>query len=375
MKGAAVHFGASDPDAAALLAAYDARAAVAAAQARVAKGAPIVSPEVRRLVAQALARDVTLTSAIEMRALQAEAERDPAREARLFALSSQISRRSLPTRLWLIQRSVDKGDVAGALDDFDIALRTSTAAPEVLFPVLARAAADPALAAPIARVLDRHQDWRLVFLHYAITEAHAGPGVAAVLLRMKDRRAILDGHVDDALIGELVSEQAFALARQVRLAFGPPAGNGLVADPHFADPRQPYPFGWNLVDGGTADAHRARLGGRPVLQYQSSPGGGGALATQLLTLAPGGYRLTVRTAQPAGDVLSQPFWTITCGGDSGRQIGLIDQPGTAGAAGTLDFTVPAGCPGQWLMLTLRSGDDPDLTGSIASVEVNPDAAS
>ncbi len=252
LKGAAVHLTATDPGAAALLAPYDARAAVAAAQARVARRESVASPEVRRLVAQTLARDVTLTSAIEMRALQAEAEQDPVREERLFALSSQISRRSLPTRLWLIQRSVDKGDVAGALDDFDIALRTSTAAPEVLFPVLARAADDPALAAPIARVLDRPEDWRLVFLHYAITEAHAGPGVAAVLMRMHDRRAIIEGRVDEALIGELVSEQAFGLARQVRLAFGPPADSGLVADPRFADPRQPYPFGWNLVDGGTA---------------------------------------------------------------------------------------------------------------------------
>ena len=371
MKGAAVHFGASDPDAAALLAAYDARAAVAAAQARVAKGAPIVSPEVRRLVAQALARDVTLTSAIEMRALQAEAERDPAREARLFALSSQISRRSLPTRLWLIQRSVDKGDVAGALDDFDIALRTSTAAPEVLFPVLARAADDPALAGPIARVLDRPVDWRLVFLHYAITEAHAGPGVAAVLMRMHDRRAIIEGRVDEALIGELVSEKAFRLARKVRLAFGPPADSGPVSDPRFADPRQPYPFGWNLVDGGTAGAHRARVDGRPALEYQASPGGGGAVAVQLLTLPAGDYRLTVATAKPASDALSQPFWTLTCGGGAGRQIGLVDEPGSAGAAAALDFTVPQDCAGQWLVLSLRPSDEAELTGSVASVQVTP----
>ena len=368
LKGAAVHLAAADPNAAAPLAPYDARAAVAAAQAQVAKGA-VASPEVRRLVAQALARDTTLTSAIEIRALQAEAEHDPAREARLFALSSEISRRSLPTRLWLIQRSVERGDVARALDDFDIALRTSSAAPDVLFPVLARAASDPALAEPIARVLDRPQDWRLVFLHYAITEAHAGPGVAAVLMRMRDRRAILDGRVDEALIGELVSEHAFGLARQVRLAFGPPPDGTLVADPRFADPRQRYPFGWNLVDGGTAGAHRARVDGRPGLEYQASPGAGGAVATQILTLPAGDYRLTVTTAKPSSDLMSLPFWTLTCGGDTSRQIGLIDQPGTAGVAAALDFTVPQGCAGQWLVLTLRPSDEEDLTGSIASVQV------
>ena len=370
LKGAAIHLANSDPGAAAALAPYDARAAIAAVQARVAKGGDIASPEARSLVGEALARDVTLTSAIELRALQAEAAHDPAREGRLFSLSSAISRRSLPTRLWLIQRSVDRGDVAGALDNFDIALRTSISAPDVLFPVLARATSDPSLAAPIARLLDRPDEWRLAFLHYAITEAHAGPGVAGVLMHMRDRRMILAGRVDEALIGELASERAYGLARQVRMRFGPPLGPGLVADADFADPRQAYPFGWNVIGDGPAGAQRARVDGRPQLQYQASPGGGGQIATQLLTLAPGPYRLTVTTAAPASDPLSQPFWTLTCSGDAGLQLGVLDQPATKDAAGGLDFTVPQGCEGQWLVLILKSSDAPNLTGAIGSVEVS-----
>ena len=370
LKGAAIHLANSDPGAAAALAPYEARAAIAAVQAHMAKGGDIASPEARTLVAQALARDVTLTSAIELRALQAEAAHDPAREARLFSLSSSISRRSLPTRLWLIQRSVDGGDVAGALDNFDIALRTSITAPDVLFPVLARATSDPSLAAPMARLLDRPEDWRLAFLHYAITEAHAGPGVAGVLMHMHDRRMILAGRVDEALIGELASEHAYGLARQVRVTFGPPLGPGLVADPDFADPRQAYPFGWNLIEDGAAGAQRARVDGRSQLQYQANPGGGGQVATQLLTLAPGPYRLAVTTAAPASDPLSQPFWTLTCSGDAGLQLGVLDQPATTGAAVGLDFTVPQGCEGQWLVLILKSSDAPNLTGAIGSVEVS-----
>ena len=106
-----------------------------------------------------------------------------------------------------------------------------------------------------------------------------------------------------------------------------------------------------------------------MLEYQASPGGGGPVAVQLLTLPAGDYRLTVATAKPASDALSQPFWTVTCSGGAGRQIGLVDEPGIAGAAAAFDFTVPQGCAGQWLVLSLRSSDEADLTGSIASVQV------
>ena len=368
IKGLAVRAAVSDPQAAALLAPYDARAAIASARAEVKAGGNVASPTVKRLVGQALARDATLTSAIEIRALEAEAARQPDRAGRLFELSSAISRRSLPTRLWLIQRSVNRGDVAGALANFDIALRTSSDAPEVLYPVLASASSDPGLSLPLARLLDRPSEWREGFLHYAITEAHAGPGVTGVLMHMADRRLIVGKQIDQALMGELLSEKAFALAKQVRGAFGPPSGAGLVADPHFADARQPYPFGWLLIDSGPGDAQRVRSGGKTALEYQATPGGGGAVATQLLTLPPGGYRLTVTTAAPANDRTSQPFWTLTCG-DAGGQIAVLDQPGTAEASAGEDFTVPQGCTGQWLALNLKTSDEPNLVGSIRSVEV------
>jgi hypothetical protein len=368
LKAIAVHVAASDPQAAAMLAPYEARTAVAAAQAEVKAGGNVASPQVRRLVLQALGRDATLTSAIEIRALEAEADRQPALAARLFEMSSAISRRSLPTRLWLIQRSVDRGDVKGALDNFDIALRTSTAAPEVLFPVLATASTDPGLAQPIAAMLDRPSDWREAFLHYAITEAHAGPGVAMVMLHMRDRSLILGKQIDQSLLGELVSEKSFAQARQVQDAFGPTSGAGLVADPGFGDGRQRYPFGWLLIQTGASSVGRSQAGGHSALEYQLGPGGGGPAATQLLTLAPGDYRLIVTTATPASDRSSQPFWTVTCG-DTGGQLVLLDQPGAAETSTAADFTVPAGCTGQWLALILRSTDEPNLTGSIRAVAV------
>src|SRR5687768_111683 len=81
----------------------DARIAVAAARALTGGAANVKAPGVRDRIDRALAREAALPAAIELRALQFGAAGDVRRSERLFGLSNGISRRSLPTRLWLIQ--------------------------------------------------------------------------------------------------------------------------------------------------------------------------------------------------------------------------------------------------------------------------------
>ena len=329
----------------------------------------VTKPDVRRLSARALDRDVTNSLAVEFVALGADRAGDHDRAARLFHLSDRISRRSLPTRLWLIQASVDRGDVPGALRDFDIALRTSTDAPKLLFPVLSRASTEPSLAPALARLLDRPSDWRLPFLHDAITDYGGAAGIAAVALRMRERGWLVANHVDDTLVGQLIVEERYAEARVVQDAFHQTAESAsLVRDPAFADIRARYPFGWQIEDQGEIGARRGKANGRPVLAYQSQSGGSGPVATQLLILPSGRYRLTTRTATPAEDGTAPPFWTLTCAGENGQQIALLDEPPTGNAS--LDFIVPSGCGAQWLGLNLRGSDRPDgQSGAIAGIVV------
>ncbi|MGE5720863.1 MAG: hypothetical protein ACM3YM_00250 [Sphingomonadales bacterium] len=370
-QGIANRLARSRPALASQFAPHNARIAMDAARKAVEAGASATAPEVRKLVDAALLRDATLTSAIEMRALRAEADGDMRKEAALFALSSAISRRSLPTRLWLMQHHVDRGDVAGALDESDIALRTSSAAPEVLFPVLARAASDPALAGPIAHVLDRPTEWRAMFLHYAITEAGAASAMADVVLHMHDRAMIAAGRIDQMLIGRLVAEGKFASARAVHDAFHPAAKTAsLVRDPDFSDPAQLFPFGWNLVETGRAGVTRSQSEGRSVLSYQAVTLGGGEVASQLLMLPEGGYRFLAKAADAANDHESAPYWTITCAEEGGAQIALFDQPTRRGALAAADFSVPPGCAAQWLALSLRPSELTEgQSGTIASVSI------
>lgn len=358
-----------DPISASQFSPGNARAAVAAARARVDAKEDASSPAVQALVRAALHRDVTVPGAIELRAIRFETSGDFARAARLFELSSAISRRSLPTRLWLIQRSVDHGDVAGALANFDVALRTSTAAPPILFPVLAGATSDPGLVRPIARLLDRPSDWRATFLSYAISEGSAAP-IAAVVLSMRDRRAVRAAQADQLLIGRLVEQGQFNIAKQVSDRFGRAKSRGaLVADHDFSQAAALYPFGWALTDSAEGGAARIHAGGGSALAYRAAASAQGQVATQLLMLELGAYRLATANAAPPADQSSVPFWTVTCAGTGGRQIALLPQPKAVQPA-AVAFTVPNSCAAQWLALNVLPSDAPGgQSGAVRMVAV------
>lgn len=356
-----------DPLLAARIAPDNARIAVAAARRALPAKQDVRAPLVSQLVERALARDVTVPAGLEFRALQFEAAGQNLRAAALFDLSSAISRRSLPTRLWLIQQAVDRGDVKGALANFDVALRTSTDAPDILFPVLARAASDPGLVEPIARMLDRPSDWRIMFLFRAIKEGGDPRDIGAVVLAMRNRDSLRDGQIDQMLIARLVEENHFRLARQVSDAFLPGgATSGLVSDPGFARPDLRFPFGWDLSQSGEAWAARDRVDGRPALLYQASPNDEGAVARQLLTLGPGSYQLLANVATTAGEPGESPVWTVTCAGRQGNPIARLQQPRTSGSMAAVGFIVPAGCEGQWLALTVAPGGQ---SGAVARVDI------
>lgn len=324
--------------------------------------------DARALVRKALARDATEVSAIELRALDLALSGKTDEARRLFALSDRLSRRSLPTRLWLIQDSVDRGDVAGALRNFDIALRTTTDAQPILFPVLAKASADPTLTAALARTLDRRSDWRLSFIEWALTSGAHLDGLANVVARMSDRRFIVGNGIDQQLTERLAANGQFAPAILLNQRFGRPAKG--VADMHFGDPSARFPFGWGLVNDGMLIGERAIVGSLPALKYGAAPGRSGQVAAQLLTLPAGSYSLASRTAaQLAGE---PPYWTIACGQSGGAVLAELDQPLNARAEARTSITVPAGCTAQWLTLRVRPAQDSEAqSGAIAWVAISP----
>jgi hypothetical protein len=327
------------------------------------------NPRVRALVSRALARDLTQIPAIELRALDLAVSGRPAQARRLFELSDRLSRRSLPTRLWLIQDAVDRGNVAGALRHFDIALRTTTDAQPILFPVLAKASADPTLTEPLARMLDRSSDWRLMYLNWTVANADDAAATARVVAHMRDAGFVVSNGVDQRLIERLASGGEFAEARLLNQRFGRSSAG--VADPNFTDSGARYPFGWGLVSNGSLGAERVLSGSSSMLSYRAAPANSGQIAAQLLTLRPGRYSLRVRTA--AAGTGAPPYWSIACPNGNGGELARVEQPLAANGTAAAVFAVPTDCSGQWLTLRVRPAPDAsEQSGAVASVSISPE---
>lgn len=325
------------------------------------------SPRVRRLVRHALMRDLTQVQAIELRALDLAASGRTAQARQLFNLSNRLSRRSLPTRLWLIQDAVDRGDVGGALRNFDIALRTTSDAQPILFPVLAKASADPTLTTALAQTLDRPSDWRLMFIDWVLGNSADVASVANVVAHMRDERFVTANSLDLRLVDRLVTSGEFEQAMALNRRFGHPVVG--VADPSFTGTVGRYPFGWGLVSNGSIGAEPSLNGSSTVLGYRAAPANSGQVAAQLLALRPGAYVLATRSAVTASG--AAPYWSVTCAQAGGSEIARLDQPMAANAEARSGFTVPPGCTGQWLVLRLRpAGDSSPQSGAIASVLVS-----
>ena len=128
----------------------------------------------------ALTQDATSVAALVALGSDAQMRGDIARARRFFTYSQMLSRRDLPTQLWFVETAVARNDVAGALEHYDIALRTSPSAAGTLFPILTSAIDDSGVRAPLVALLYRAKpNWTANFIGFA---ANSGTQLSATAL-------------------------------------------------------------------------------------------------------------------------------------------------------------------------------------------------
>ncbi len=115
----------------------------------------------------------------------------------------------------------------------------------------------------------------------------------------------------------------------------------------------PAPFNWTLTSSTLGLAER-QAGGRLHIVYYGQEDG--TLATQLLLLKPGRYRLAMQISgeTPHAGSLS---WNLACA-DSKAPLFSLALNDPRRAAGGVTFEVPAGCVAQNFVLAATSPDIP-----------------
>ena len=173
------------------------------------------------------------------------------------------------------------------------------------------------------------------------------------------------------LLYKLVGNGDYAKARAIWSSIGAvQANNDLLYDAGFSAPEAPPPFNWKL-EASTIGLAERQPGSRLHLLFYGNEDG--ALASQLLLLSPGTYRLQMQVigAPVHPELLS---WSARCD-KSGEALGSIGV--SEAAARGWSFQVPENCVAQWIELVGRSEDisqQSDVTiGGLSLRQAGPNA--
>lgn len=289
---------------------------------------------------------------------------DTARAGRLMTYAESLSRRDVPTQLWMIESSVTRNDIPGALLHYDRALRTSPRMGDTLLPILVQASAAPGVTPHVAELVGRRPLWWSVFAQRLIMESQSPAPMRLILARIgldpatQGERELLNLAISRlADLGDYPG--AYALYAQAKGEAGRRVEP--LRDGEFQQDLRLALFDWVLVDDPGLGAIRQPRAGEAedqALFLVSDQGRSGEVARQMLLLPPGRYRLTMRIGDIQGDELTRPSLTLRCAGASPQILSASRLPvtPTAGRSIEQDFTVPAaGCAAQWIAFGINSG--------------------
>ena len=320
--------------------------------------APPTLARARALAAQALGRSPALGPAASVLGLTQSATGDITRADRTFAYAERVSRHDLSTELWLIQRRVTQGDVAGALVHYDIALRTNHDAFDTLVPILVSATANAPVRDALLPYLSAHVAWASEYAERLIS---AGTDPDSIFVQLRAMRLSPARDADHALLAQAV-ERLVALNRpDLALRLIGRRSAAMLSDGGFDGPDGFPPFDWWLRSDSDLSATRERPDGGvgEALHVTALAEQGGEVAHQLLLLPVGAYRFT-GDARATADKASSVTVSLACAGQKEPLTTSKVQPPVNTARFAAAFRVPPGCSAQWLRISTPPATDVDL---------------
>lgn len=346
----------ANPSLAYRLAPWDgrARAAFAASQFLM-KPTGDLGSDVSTNALQAIRQDPTALDALNVLGAQAQLRQRHAEAKAIFEHDLRLSQRELPARLWAIEEAAALGDIAASIDNYDVALRTSSKAPDLLFPILDSAISEPRIRRELVRVWRARPQWSRDFIDYAASNSRTPQAVIALLAEAHAIGVRANAANRVALVGNLVNGKQLAAAWRYYSSFSKGARATESRDPEFLrDPAKASMFDWSVTEYASIQREQ---GGTGVVELAVPPAVSGPLLQQLQVLPPGRYILSSVSSGIEQPDTSLPLWEIRCAG--GQVLKRIELPPSAEnqlRKLTAEFVVPADCGAQFLTLFARSTD-------------------
>lgn len=318
--------------------------------ARAARQQKTAAPGVFAMIADAAAKAPLAPEPFLVRGVQAQLSGDSATAERDFLAAQWRDPRSLPAAYFLADYYFRRGAALKGLNQIAVLARLTPAGLQSIGPYTAAYAKNRANWPLLRTIFRDHPELEEVTLEALARDAS---NVDAALALADSAHRQLDSPWVRTLLGTLVDNGQYGRARALWASISrvPLRQDLLVYDTEFAHPGPPPPFNWTLTSSTVGLAERERGGRVHALFYGQEDG---VLASELVLLPPGSYRVTMQLLGDAAHAQSLS-WSIRCDKTSAP---LVTVTLDVAAARGWSFQVPANCPAQWLELSGASSDMP-----------------
>lgn len=328
-----------------------------------------------QLAGRALLQEPMAVAAVTTLGLNAQVRGDIARSQKLLDYAAHLSRRDLQTQIWAIENAVARNDIPTALQHYDIALRTSREAPELLFPVLGSAISEPSVRSALVTTMAHAPVWPGIFVDYVSGNGPDPMVTAQFLLQLRRAGMSIPPGAGATIVSTLIGKGQTAAAWRYYASTHRDADRRRSRDPDFIEqPVSPSPFDWVTISdaGVNSSIQRGPDGG--VVDFSAPASVGGPVVQQLQMLPPGRYRLEGHSTGIDQSPAALPYWVLAC--LDGREAGRVVVPNSGsdpknGRFGG-EIVVPVGCTTQMLRLVLQASDKVEgVSGQIETVRLIP----
>lgn len=320
--------------------------------------------------AAALGRDAFRRSPFDVQALrvigltEARAGRESQADE-LLTLAGNWSLRDGPTHAWLLDHRLRNGDYSSAFAHADtLVRRRQDIQPQVFGIFTVAGTRDPRRSLPvITRLLAARPPWRTAYLNSLNNTPQEIQLASRLAILLETSRAPLTKDEVQRLYRLLLRKGQLQALGAVREGLNRPPSDALVTNGGFGQPEAPEPFQWRLLQRAgiipeiVGDDLRPN---NPALRVDYDGYATGAVAEQLTSMPPGNYRFSAEVRTELGDPGARLAWTVTCASGRAMAATLPAAPArpAPGTWTTLSarFTVPDGCPAQWLRLVTHADD-------------------
>jgi hypothetical protein len=288
-------------------------------------------------------------------------KRDYRAAERLLGEALERNPRSRLARLFMLEVELRSRRVASAAANMTILSRLMPDVQRVFVPELARFAREPETRDTMAQVLRSDPEMLSRVLQHLASRGARPEVVLDLAGNTRFPPEPEEGDWRRTLLDSMVKRGDFPPAHRLWARFAgidPAKLEPGVYDGGFDGLPGSPPFNWTFASSEMGVAEKTKNGGLEVVYYGRTPGD---LASQLLMLSPGRYRLSFYAEGDLSGPQTRLLWRVRCArGDT--QLLELPLANITYAGRTLagDFTVPPRCPAQWLRLVGEPTEFPKI---------------